>query len=180
MHITSLLSCYGLRLTPPTSPPTSSTLQHDIGATATGVLTCEGVRVMSASACACRVRASVFTLHLCHMCKVCTLLTRLCFFCFLFPIIPYVALSRHAPGRTVPRLSEQALDNIPYSTVAAANWATFWVPGCDTTWAHLIYSSSSPCMLSVRTEHDMSPVLARKIRTNGVGNRKPCVTFSLG
>lgn len=87
MHIASLLSCYGLRLTPPTSPPTSSTLQHDIGATATGVLTCEGVRVMSASACACRVRASVFTLHLCHMCKVCTLLTRLCFFFVFFSLL---------------------------------------------------------------------------------------------
>lgn len=56
-----------------------------------------------------------------------------------------------------PYLSEQAQDNIPYSTVAAGNWATLWLSGCDTTCVHLIYSSSSPCVLSVRSEHGMSP-----------------------
>lgn len=61
-----------------------------------------------------------------------------------------------------PSLSEQARDNISFSTMAAGSGATLWLSGCDTKCVHLIYSSSSLCMSSVRTAWCVT-FLAKKI-----------------
>lgn len=76
-----------------------------------------------------------------------------------------------------PCLSEQAQDNISFSTVAAGNWATLWLSGCDTKCAYLIYSGSPPYVLSVRTG-GMCHLLGKGNVKNLLGNSKLCVTFN--
>lgn len=160
VYTSSSLSCYALRR--PCRPlPYSTLVPRNIRSLLTsiwyrwhsyGQLMLERVRLTRGSACGCLMLLSMqppwSPIHVrCVMSTNC---------CPLFGFAVFLIwLFSTCCWSYCPCLSER--DNVPYSTVAAGNRATLWLSGCDTMCGDLIYSSSSPCMLSVRMEHDMSP-----------------------
>ena len=175
-------------LTPPPPPPTSArrsllaSMWH--GWHRYGQLECEGVRLMCSSACGSGVLLSFFISSRCVTSKAVPSLVFAAFLRWLFSTCCWSCRPSPPPHtcQSELRITHRV------RAVAAVNRATSWLPGCDTARVgDLIYSGSSPCcMLSVRTEHDMSQRLAGKIwrkkktKTKCSCNSKRCVTFNLG